>query len=141
MNRFIKLNTFFLRDRESGDYASSDVQSVSSRLSALSVETSRSEHQETSQMMSAQYYAQLEGKIRHFKKSFGYTGSEDGLSPCQSSDYEDQDEFNNCMQQIATVHVVKMISYIFFFLRNLSCLLNLKLTILYVISILCSLFP
>ncbi|XP_022919887.2 uncharacterized protein [Onthophagus taurus] len=93
------------RDRESGDYATSDVQSVSSRLSTLSVDTSRSEQQETSQMVSPQYYSQLEGKMRYFRKTGGYTRSEDGLSPSQSSDYEDQDEFNNCSQQIATVHM------------------------------------
>lgn len=94
------------RDRESGDYAGSDIQSVSSRLSTLSVDTSKSEHQESSQMVSPQYYSHLEGKIRHYRKTGGYTRSEDGLSPSQSSDYEDQDEYTNCTQQIATVHVV-----------------------------------
>ncbi|KAJ3627359.1 hypothetical protein MTP99_014742 [Tenebrio molitor] len=94
------------RDRESGDYASSDVQSISSRLSTLSVDTSRSEQQDISQLVSPQYYSHLEGKIRHFRKtSSGYPRSEDGLSPSQSSDYEDTDEFSNCSQQVATVHV------------------------------------
>ncbi|KAJ8954624.1 hypothetical protein NQ314_007062 [Rhamnusium bicolor] len=94
------------RDRESGDYAGSDVQSVSSRLSTLSVDTSRSEQQELGQIISPQYYTHLEGKIRHFRKTSGYPRSEDGLSPSQSSDYEDQEDFTNCTQQIATVHVV-----------------------------------
>lgn len=99
------------RDRESGDYAGSDVQSVSSRLSTLSVETSRSEQQDISQMVSPQYYTHLDGKIIHFRKTGGYPRSEDGLSPSQSSDYEDHDDFNNCSQQIATVHVVCNIIY------------------------------
>ncbi|XP_072383858.1 uncharacterized protein [Diabrotica undecimpunctata] len=93
------------RDIESGDYAGSDVQSVSSRLSTLSVDTSRSEHHELGQIISPQYYTQLEGKIRHFRKISGYSRSEDGMSPSQSSDYEDQEDFSNCSQQIATVHV------------------------------------
>lgn len=59
-------------------------------------------------MVSPQYYSHLEGKIRHFRKTGGYTQSEDGLSPSQSSDYEDQDEYTNCTQQIATVHVVSI---------------------------------
>ncbi|XP_074034041.1 uncharacterized protein isoform X2 [Leptinotarsa decemlineata] len=93
------------RDRESGDYAGSDVQSISSRLSTLSVDTSRSEHHELGQIISPQYYTQLEGKIRHFRKISGYSRSEDGMSPSQSSDYEDQEDYSNCSQQIATVHV------------------------------------
>lgn len=57
--------------------------------------------------MSPQYYSHLEGKIRHFRKNnSAYPRSEDGLSPSQSSDYEDTDEFSNCSQQVATVHVV-----------------------------------
>ncbi|CAH1184411.1 unnamed protein product [Phyllotreta striolata] len=88
------------RDAESADYAGSDVQSVGSRLSALSMDAGRSEHYSTTQ-----YYAQLEGKIRHFRKIGGYARSEDGLSPGQSSDYEEQDDYSNCSQQIATVHV------------------------------------
>lgn len=35
-----------------------------------------------------------------------FKNSEDGLSPSQSSDYEDQEELENSTQQIATVHVV-----------------------------------
>lgn len=70
------------------------------------MDTSRSEQQELGQIISPQYYTQLEGKIRHFRKSGGYTRSEDGLSPSQSSDYEDQEDFANCTQQVATVHVV-----------------------------------
>lgn len=59
-------------------------------------------------MVSPQYYTQLEGKMRYFRKTGGYTRSEDGLSPSQSSDYEDQDDYNNCSQQIATVHMVSV---------------------------------
>ncbi|XP_057658248.1 uncharacterized protein LOC130895111 isoform X11 [Diorhabda carinulata] len=93
------------RDVESGDYAGSDVQSVGSRLSTLSVDTSKSDHQDLGQIVSPQFYTQLEGKIRHFRKISGYCRSEDGMSPNQSSDYEDQEDFSNCSQQIATVHV------------------------------------
>ncbi|XP_049820175.1 uncharacterized protein LOC109604107 isoform X3 [Aethina tumida] len=91
------------RDRESGDYAGSDVQSVSSRLSNLSVDTSRSEQQDLGPLISPQYY-HLESKPRTFRKPNNYSRSEDGLSPNQSSDYEDQDDFNSS-QQVATVHV------------------------------------
>ncbi|XP_044743831.1 uncharacterized protein LOC123306031 [Chrysoperla carnea] len=93
------------RDRESGDYAGSDVQSVSSRLSTISVETSRSEQQDA---ISPQYvtHNNAGGKGRPFRKMLGYTPrSEDGLSPSHSSDYEDQEEFDNISQQIATVHM------------------------------------
>ncbi|XP_056641614.1 uncharacterized protein LOC130448333 isoform X1 [Diorhabda sublineata] len=93
------------RDVESGDYAGSDVQSVGSRLSTLSVDTSKSDHHDLGQIVSPQFYTQLEGKIRHFRKISGYCRSEDGMSPNQSSDYEDQEDFSNCSQQIATVHV------------------------------------
>ncbi|XP_030756991.1 uncharacterized protein LOC115882873 isoform X2 [Sitophilus oryzae] len=97
------------RERESGDYASSDVQSVSSRLSTLSMDTSRSELLEMTSMISPQCYTQLDNnsKQRHFsRRSHNYPRSEDGLSPSQSSDYEDQEEYSNCsQQQIATVHV------------------------------------
>lgn len=64
-----------------------------------------SEHQELGQMLSPQYYSHLEGKIRHFRDG-NFLRSEDGLSPSHSSDYEDQDDYTNCTQQIATVHVV-----------------------------------
>ncbi|XP_060525955.1 uncharacterized protein LOC132701787 isoform X2 [Cylas formicarius] len=94
------------RDRESGDYAGSDVQSVSSRLSTLSMDTSRSEIHEMTQMISPQYYTHLDSKMRHFRRTNNnYPRSEDGLSPSQSSDYEDQDDYSNCSQQVATVHV------------------------------------
>ncbi|CAG9817953.1 unnamed protein product [Phaedon cochleariae] len=99
------------RDRESGDYAGSDVQSIGSRLSGLSVDTSRSDpnHPHHRLVSPPQYYAQThEGQMRHFHRKGGGGGcsmSEGGLSPGQSSDYEDQEEFSNCSQQIATVHV------------------------------------
>lgn len=64
-----------------------------------------SEHQELGQILSPQYYTHLEGKIRHFRKG-NFIRSEDGVSPGHSSDYEDQDDYTNCSQQIATVHVV-----------------------------------
>lgn len=114
------------KERESGDYASSDVQSVSSRLSTLSMDTSRSELFEMNNMISPQYYTPLESNKRNFRfvflatifvhkvqpveiirRSHNYPRSEDGLSPNHSSDYEDQEEFSNCsQQQVATVHVV-----------------------------------
>lgn len=115
------------KERESGDYASSDVQSVSSRLSTLSMDTSRSELFEMNNMISPQYYTPLESNKRNFRfvlptlflvniqplsnirRSHNYPRSEDGLSPSHSSDYEDQEEFSNCsQQQVATVHVVLM---------------------------------
>lgn len=58
-------------------------------------------------MISPQYYTHLDGKVRHFKKAVGFPGSEDGMSPSHSSDYEDQEDYSNCSQQIATVHVVR----------------------------------
>lgn len=64
-----------------------------------------SEHQDMGQILSPQYYTQLEGKIRHFRKG-SFLRNDDGLSPGHSSDYEDQDDYSNCSQQIATVHVV-----------------------------------
>lgn len=64
-----------------------------------------SEHQELGQILSPQYYTHLEGKIRHFRKG-NFIRSDDGVSPSHSSDYEDQDDYANCTQQIATVHVV-----------------------------------
>ncbi|KAK5649394.1 hypothetical protein RI129_000423 [Pyrocoelia pectoralis] len=81
------------RDRESGDYAGSDIQSISSRLSALSVDTSRSDQPDFH-----------ENKTRQYRKLHNYR-NEECLSPSQSSDYEDQDDFENCSQQIGTVHV------------------------------------
>ncbi|XP_076259557.1 uncharacterized protein LOC143195919 isoform X2 [Rhynchophorus ferrugineus] len=93
------------RERECGDYASSDVQSMSSRLSTLSMDTSKSELLEMTSMIS-QCYTQLDNnKARQFRRTHNYPRSEDGLSPGQSSDYEDQEEFSNCsQQQVATVH-------------------------------------
>lgn len=55
------------KERESGDYASSDVQSVSSRLSTLSMDTSRSELFEMNNMISPQYYTPLESNKRNFR--------------------------------------------------------------------------
>lgn len=95
------------KDRESGDYAGSDVQSVSSRLSTLSVETSRSEQMDSIQMISPQYLPHP-GSKKQFRKAGYFKNSEDCQSPSQSSDYEDQDELENCSQQIATVHVVRI---------------------------------
>uniref|UniRef100_A0A1Y1LAL0 Sterile alpha motif domain-containing protein 5 n=1 Tax=Photinus pyralis TaxID=7054 RepID=A0A1Y1LAL0_PHOPY len=81
------------RDRESGDYAGSDIQSISSRLSTLSVDTSRSDQPDFH-----------DNKTRQYRKLHNYR-NEECLSPSQSSDYEDQDDFENCSQQIGTVHV------------------------------------
>lgn len=69
------------------------------------METSRSEQQEA---ISPQYLPHPNNiKGRPFRKMLGYTPrSEDGLSPSHSSDYEDQEEFDNISQQIATVHMV-----------------------------------
>ncbi|CAH2004679.1 unnamed protein product [Acanthoscelides obtectus] len=108
------------RDRESGDYAS-DVQSVSSRLSNLSVDTSRSEQLEMGQLISPKYYDHHhhhhnhhhhhESRLRQYRRvaaGAGYARSEDeGMSPSQSSDYEDQEDFGGgeSSEQVATVHV------------------------------------
>ncbi|XP_020290090.1 uncharacterized protein LOC109857801 isoform X1 [Pseudomyrmex gracilis] len=132
--------------RESGDYASSDVQSVSSRLSTVSVDTSRSDqptlggrqpdrpehhphhehhhnhrhhhehhhsvsprpnqrHPATSTTVTAntvdatspQSNAQRRPVPRYSRSS-----GEEGLSPSQSSDYEDQEELES--QHSAAVH-------------------------------------
>ncbi|KAG8267685.1 regulation of protein autoubiquitination, variant 2 [Homalodisca vitripennis] len=66
-------------NRESGDYAASDVQSVCSRLSSLSMETSRSETTD------------------HYQRLRNYNGGESAVSPGHSSDYAEQDE-------LVTVH-------------------------------------
>ncbi|BES94510.1 SAM domain (Sterile alpha motif) [Nesidiocoris tenuis] len=63
-------------NRESGDYAASDVNSICSRLSSLSMETSRSEH--------------LEMDLYHRLRP--YNGTEPPISPGHSSDYADQEE-------------------------------------------------
>ncbi|XP_039276009.1 uncharacterized protein LOC111055637 [Nilaparvata lugens] len=63
-------------NRESGDYATSDVQSVCSQMSSLSMETSRSE--------------QLEPDMYHRIRAFN--GVESAISPGHSSDYAGQEE-------------------------------------------------
>jgi SAM and SH3 domain-containing protein 1 len=85
------------RDRgESGDYAGSDIQSVSSRLSGLSVE-SRSELGDGAHRINQTGYRPM-GAYRMRRL-------EDGLSP-HSSDYEDQEESEVDNQHVATVHNV-----------------------------------
>ncbi|XP_045493948.1 uncharacterized protein LOC123693058 isoform X4 [Colias croceus] len=74
------------RDRESGDYAASDIQSIGSRLSGISIESSRSERDSR----------------RGYRQMSGYRIGIDPLSPA-SSDYEDQ-ESETDSQHIATVH-------------------------------------
>ncbi|XP_049770982.1 SAM and SH3 domain-containing protein 1-like [Schistocerca cancellata] len=97
--------------RESGDYAGSDVQSIGSRLSTMSIETSRSEQTENPTNISSPSYIShmTMGKGRHFRKTMGYTSrssaSEEGLSPSQSSDYEDQEELQSVQQ--VTVHATE----------------------------------
>ncbi|XP_037961715.2 uncharacterized protein LOC105381380 isoform X3 [Plutella xylostella] len=73
------------RDRESGDYAASDIQSIGSRLSGISLESSRSERD----------------CRRGYRQMSGYRIGEPA-SPV-SSDYEDQ-ESETDSQHIATVH-------------------------------------
>ncbi|XP_050343229.1 uncharacterized protein LOC126768881 isoform X1 [Nymphalis io] len=74
------------RDRESGDYATSDIQSIGSRLSGISLESSRSERDYR----------------RGYRQMSSYRIGIDPLSPA-SSDYEDQ-ESETDSQHIATVH-------------------------------------
>ncbi|XP_062526002.1 uncharacterized protein LOC101747205 isoform X4 [Bombyx mori] len=74
------------RDRESGDYAASDIQSIGSRLSGISLESNRSERDSR----------------RGYRQMSGYRIGTDPLSPA-SSDYEDQ-ESETDSQHIATVH-------------------------------------
>ncbi|XP_052756138.1 uncharacterized protein LOC113515593 isoform X4 [Galleria mellonella] len=74
------------RDRESGDYAASDIQSIGSRLSGISLESNRSERDSR----------------RGYRQMSGYRIGADPLSPA-SSDYEDQ-ESETDSQHIATVH-------------------------------------
>ncbi|KAL5233995.1 hypothetical protein ACI65C_001405 [Semiaphis heraclei] len=62
------------QNRESGDYATSDVQSVCSRMSSLSVETNRSD-----------YDQELYHRLR-------MNGMDTVVSPGHSSDYADQDD-------------------------------------------------
>ncbi|XP_026736980.1 uncharacterized protein LOC113500414 isoform X5 [Trichoplusia ni] len=74
------------RDRESGDYAASDIQSIGSRLSGISLDSNRSERESR----------------RGYRQMSGYRIGVDHLSPA-SSDYEDQ-ESETDSQHIATVH-------------------------------------
>lgn len=76
------------RDRESGDYAASDIQSIGSRLSGISLESSRSERD----------------CRRGYRQMPGYRIGDEPISPA-SSDYEDQ-ESETDSQHIATVHKV-----------------------------------
>ncbi|KAF0771509.1 Sterile alpha motif domain-containing protein 5 [Aphis craccivora] len=62
------------QNRESGDYATSDVQSVCSRMSSLSVETNRSD-----------YDQELYHRLR-------MNGMDTAMSPGHSSDYADQED-------------------------------------------------
>ncbi|XP_024945121.1 uncharacterized protein LOC107273170 isoform X2 [Cephus cinctus] len=131
--------------RESGDYASSDVQSVSSRLSTVSVDTSRSDqlplggrhpehptshehhhhHHSVSPRPNQRYPATtitatttttnnvttnaptppplppLQPATRAIP-GYSRSSGEEGLSPSQSSDYEDQEELES--QHSAAVH-------------------------------------
>uniref|UniRef100_A0A7R9CDD9 Shal K[+] channel interacting protein n=1 Tax=Timema cristinae TaxID=61476 RepID=A0A7R9CDD9_TIMCR len=94
------------RDRESGDYAGSDVQSIGSRLSTMSIETSRSEQMEggVSTLPSPSYMfpPSISGKGHPSHKMVSYTSRS---STSQSSDYEDQEEGEQReLQQLATVH-------------------------------------
>lgn len=82
------------RDRESGDYATSDIQSIGSRLSGISLESNRSERD----------------CRRGYRQMSGYRIGAEALSPA-SSDYEDQ-ESETDSQHIATVH--KVIYFLFF---------------------------
>ncbi|KYN28233.1 SAM and SH3 domain-containing protein 1, partial [Trachymyrmex cornetzi] len=126
--------------RESGDYASSDVQSVSSRLSTVSVDTSRSdqpsvggrhpdrpehhhEHRHNHRHHHEHHHSvSPRSNQRHPAASTTVTNTvtdatspqsnaqrrpsrssgEEGLSPSQSSDYEDQEELES--QHSAAVH-------------------------------------
>ncbi|XP_032683329.1 uncharacterized protein LOC116840204 isoform X3 [Odontomachus brunneus] len=135
--------------RESGDYASSDVQSVSSRLSTVSVDTSRSDqpppvaggrhpadrpehhhehrhnhrhhhhehHHSVSPRPNQRHPATTSTTVttntvdatspqsnaqRRPVPRYSRSSGEEGLSPSQSSDYEDQEELEN--QHSAAVH-------------------------------------
>ncbi|XP_011268369.1 uncharacterized protein LOC105258653 isoform X4 [Camponotus floridanus] len=129
--------------RESGDYASSDVQSVSSRLSTVSVDTSRSdqppvggchpdrpehhhehhhnhrhhhEHHSVSPRSNQRHPAATSTTITNTVDAtspqsnaqrrpiprYSRSSGEEGLSPSQSSDYEDQEELES--QHSAAVH-------------------------------------
>ncbi|XP_072747956.1 uncharacterized protein [Anoplolepis gracilipes] len=130
--------------RESGDYASSDVQSVSSRLSTVSVDTSRSDqpplggchpdrpehhhehhhnhrhhhehHHSVSPRSNQRHPAATSTTITNTADAtspqsnaqrrpiprYSRSSGEEGLSPSQSSDYEDQEELES--QHSAAVH-------------------------------------
>ncbi|XP_070156615.1 SAM and SH3 domain-containing protein 1 isoform X4 [Polyergus mexicanus] len=130
--------------RESGDYASSDVQSVSSRLSTVSVDTSRSDqppvggcHPDRPEHHHEHHHNHRHHHDHHHSVSprsnqrhpvatsttvtntvdatspqsnaqrrpiprYSRSSGEEGLSPSQSSDYEDQEELEN--QHSAAVH-------------------------------------
>ncbi|KAL6262159.1 hypothetical protein P5V15_007256 [Pogonomyrmex californicus] len=131
--------------RESGDYASSDVQSVSSRLSTVSVDTSRSDqppvggrhpdrpehhhehhhnhrhhhehHHSVSPRPNQRHPAATSTTVtntvtdatspqsnaqRRPVPRYSRSSGEEGLSPSQSSDYEDQEELES--QHSAAVH-------------------------------------
>lgn len=75
------------------DYAGSDAQSVSSRLSMLSVEAEQHP------------FTRTKSKNKQFRKTTTYR-SEDLASPSQSSDYEDQDEFVTAQPSV-TLHTVR----------------------------------
>ncbi|KAL6422473.1 hypothetical protein ACFW04_010640 [Cataglyphis niger] len=130
--------------RESGDYASSDVQSVSSRLSTVSVDTSRSDqppvggcHPDRPEHHHEHHHNHRHHHDHHHSVSprsnqrhpiatsttvtntvdatspqsnaqrrpiprYSRSSGEEGLSPSQSSDYEDQEELES--QHSAAVH-------------------------------------
>lgn len=101
------------RDRESGDYAASDIQSIGSRLSGISLESSRSERDSR----------------RGYRQMSGYRIGADPLSPA-SSDYEDQ-ESETDSQHIATVHkVIATRSIILIIINMLVQLAELFVTVI-----------
>lgn len=102
------------RDRESGDYAASDIQSIGSRLSGISLESSRSERDTR----------------RGYRQMSGYRIGIDPLSPA-SSDYEDQ-ESETDSQHIATVHkvinivsLIKLYKYEVVFFMNIPIIMSI----------------
>lgn len=96
----VTIRIFFFRssrEREACDYAGSDAQSVSSRLSMLSVEAEQHP------------FSRSKNKNKQFRKTTTYR-NEDPASASQSSDYEDQDEFSTT-QQCVTLHAVSLIYF------------------------------
>ncbi|GLG94968.1 SAM and SH3 domain-containing protein 3, partial [Gryllus bimaculatus] len=74
-------------DRESGDYASSDVQSVGSRLSTMSIETSRSEQPEAAPLSSPSYLpAAAGGGFRRLQRRRDSGGASPGHSSGDDGD-------------------------------------------------------